>query len=95
MSKSTNTPANAAKAGTAPANDTHPAKMAASKVDALIALLSRPQGATLEALMTASAWQAHSVRGFLAGTLKKKGHAVSSEKTDKGRVYRIAASNAG
>lgn len=39
--------------------------------------------------MKASGWQAHSVRGFLAGTLKKKGKSVSSEKTDKRRVYRI------
>jgi len=63
-----------------------------SKSDALIALLSRPGGATIEAMMQASGWQPHSVRGFLAGTLKKKlGKAVTSEKSGGGvRVYHIA-----
>jgi hypothetical protein len=61
-----------------------------TKSSAVIALLSRPEGATIEAMMHATGWQAHSVRGFLAGTLKKKlGKAVSSDKTDAGRVYRL------
>lgn len=61
-----------------------------TKSDALVALLSRSRGATLEEMMKATGWQAHSVRGFLAGTLKKKlGQPVTSEVTDKGRVYRI------
>lgn len=61
-----------------------------TKSDALVALLSRPRGATLEEMMKATGWQAHSVRGFLAGPLKKKlGRPVASEVTDKGRVYRI------
>ncbi len=43
-------------------------------------------------MMKATAWQSHSVRGFLAGTVKKKqGLTVASEITDKGRVYRIIA----
>ena len=64
----------------------------ASKSDALIALLSRPEGATIEAMMQTSGWQAHSVRGFLAGTLKKKlGKAVTAEKPGDGaRIYRLA-----
>lgn len=66
-----------------------------SKSDKLIALLSRPQGATIEQMMEATGWQAHSVRGFLAGTLKKRlGKGVTSEKTDAGRIYRIAAGSA-
>jgi hypothetical protein len=77
------------KAAEAPSTRKRSAKAASTKSDALIALLSRPQGATIEAMMKASGWQAHSVRGFLAGTLKKKGKSVSSEKTDKRRVYRI------
>ena len=77
------------KAANAPAGSKRSAKAATSKSDALIALLSRPQGAAIEAMMKASGWQAHSVRGFLAGTLKKKGKTVSSEKTDTGRIYRI------
>jgi len=40
--------------------------------------------------MTATSWQQHSVRGFLAGVVRKKlGHNLVSEQTDKGRVYRI------
>jgi len=63
-----------------------------TKGDAVIALLNRSRGATLDDMMKATGWQAHSVRGFLAGTLKKKlGRGVVSEVTDKGRVYRIAA----
>jgi hypothetical protein len=49
-------------------------------------------GATIEEIVAATGWQAHSVRGAISGTLKKKlGLMVSSEKaTDRGRVYRIA-----
>lgn len=61
-----------------------------TKASAVIALLSRAEGATIEAMTKATGWQPHSVRGFLAGTLKKKmGSSVMSEKTDPGRVYRI------
>lgn len=60
------------------------------KADALVALLSRSRGATLDDMMAATGWQAHSVRGFISGTLKKKlGRTVTSEKTPKGRVYRL------
>lgn len=90
MTKTTDNSATAGKAGEATARTKRSAKAAISKSDALIALLSRPHGATIEAMMKASGWQAHSVRGFLAGALKKKGKTVSSERTDKGRVYRIA-----
>lgn len=63
-----------------------------TKSDAVIALLSRPRGATLDEMMKATGWQSHSVRGFLAGTVKKKlGRAIDSEIGEKGRVYRIAA----
>lgn len=63
-----------------------------TKSDAVLALLSRSRGATIDEMMKATAWQSHSVRGFLAGTVKKKqGRTVTSEITDKGRVYRIIA----
>jgi hypothetical protein len=62
-----------------------------SKQEKVIALLRRPQGATLDELQQATNWQAHSVRGALAGTLKKKlGLAIEAAKEERGRVYRIA-----
>jgi hypothetical protein len=55
-----------------------------------IAMLQASTGATLAALMTATDWQSHSVRGFLAGVVRKKLRLnLISEQTDKGRVYRI------
>jgi hypothetical protein len=65
---------------------------AGTKGAAIIELLRREAGATLPELVAASGWQAHSVRGFLSGTLKKKhGLTVASEKADGIRRYRIAA----
>jgi hypothetical protein len=55
--------------------------------------LCRRDGVTIAELQAATAWHAHSVRGFLSGVIKKKlGLTVTSEKSEKrGRVYRIAA----
>ncbi len=65
----------------------------ATKTQACLDLLRRPNGATLEELQQATAWQAHSVRGFLAGTVKKKlGLKLASDKPEDGpRRYRILA----
>jgi hypothetical protein len=62
-----------------------------SKTARIIALLEKPKGATLATLMTATGWQAHSVRGFISGTLgKKMGLKVKSAKRQDGeRVYAI------
>jgi hypothetical protein len=56
----------------------------------IIAMLRTPAGATIASLVTATEWQQHSVRGFLAGVVRKKlGLNLVSEQTDNGRVYRI------
>ena len=56
----------------------------------MIALLQQPQGATLRAIMRATGWQTHSVRGFVSGHLKKKlGLKVRSSQRDGERVYSI------
>lgn len=61
-----------------------------SKLDRVARLLAGQDGATIDQLMAATNWQAHSVRGVLAGALKKRGLTITSEKTDLGRVYRAA-----
>ena len=60
-----------------------------SKLDLLIARLKRPAGASIDDLAKVTGWQAHSVRGAMAGALRKKGHTVSSEKVDGVRRYRL------
>ena len=63
-----------------------------SKQSKLIEMLKRPEGATIAEVAEALQWQAHTVRGAIAGALKKKlGLKVESEKVDaeRGRVYRI------
>jgi hypothetical protein len=69
------------------------ATVSRSKLDALVALLSRSEGASLPELVAATGWQAHSVRGALAGALKRKGHDIRSEKTGGERRWRIAATS--
>jgi hypothetical protein len=64
-----------------------------SKHDQIVALLRQPGGATLEALVKATGWQKHSVRGFLAGTVRKKLKLpLLSLKIDGIRTYRIGVS---
>jgi Protein of unknown function (DUF3489) len=58
----------------------------------VIEMLNRRQGATVTAIMKVTGWQAHSVRGFLAGVVRNKlGLTLVSEKTGEERVYRIIA----
>src|SRR3977135_1643736 len=65
-----------------------------TKHNRIVALLRTPAGATIAAIMTATGWQQHSVRGFLAGVVRKKlGLNLISEQTEKGRVYRIKDGN--
>ncbi len=63
-----------------------------SKLDRLAALLTRPEGASLTEMMAATGWQAHSVRGAMAGSLRKRGLVLGSAKDEDGvRRYRIEA----
>ena len=73
-------------------NGTKPARGRQSKQQTCLDLLGRREGATIEDLEKATGWQKHSVRGFLAGAVKKKlGLTLVSEKPDAGpRRYRIA-----
>ena len=64
-----------------------------TKQATLIAMLRAPDGATIEEIMAATGWQSHTVRGAMAGALKKRlGLEVTSEKVeDRGRVYKLPA----
>jgi hypothetical protein len=71
-----------------------PVKKRISKKDSIIALLQQPQGTTIKAMMKATGWQSHSVRGFLAGTVAKKMKLkLQSEKIGSERVYRLGRSS--
>ncbi len=60
---------------------------APSKLDQITALLLRAEGVSVPAMMSATGWQAHSVRGAMAGALKKRGLIVTSNKVDGLRYY--------
>lgn len=65
------------------------------KLGVIVALMRRSEGATVVAMGEATGWLAHSVRGAIAGSLKKKhGLAIISEPAEGGRVYRLATPEA-
>jgi Protein of unknown function (DUF3489) len=66
-----------------------------SKQSRVIAMLQSPPGATIAAMMQATGWQQHSVRGFLAGVVRKRLKLkLGSKKVDGSRVYRVATDSA-
>lgn len=82
------------KAKAVPPADSNPAPRI-TKADAVFGLLARTGGATIAQMCEATGWQQHSMRGFLAGTVKKKaGVTLTSEKADGVRTYRITAEGA-
>jgi hypothetical protein len=83
----------AAPSTDASANPKTPRARENSKQAQMIEMLKRPDGATLNQLVEATGWQSHTVRGAMAGSLKKKqGLTITSEKiTGQERTYRICS----
>lgn len=81
MTDTTDKPAPASKPAAAPKQ---------TKASTVTRLLSRPKGATLADLMTATGWQSHTVRAFLTG-VRKKANLVREERSSGETAYRIAA----
>jgi hypothetical protein len=72
------------------ARKVQPVRGSQSKQDRVVAMLQRPEGTTVAAVMKATGWQKHSVHGFFAGVVRKKlGLNIISAGTDGKRIYRV------
>jgi hypothetical protein len=84
-------PTSPAAAPAAPKRTIQPKPRTSSKQEQVLGMLRRPEGATIAAMMKATGWQQHSVRGFLAGVVRKRLKlALSSTKIDGERIYKVA-----
>jgi hypothetical protein len=73
-----------------------PGNGSSSKQETVLSMLRRARGATVAAIVDATGWRPHSVRGFFAGVVKKRLRLkLDSEKVGKARIYRIAKSGTG
>lgn len=90
-SKPAKPPRRMARTLSVPAEQPVAVAKAPSKLDQLSALLERGEGASIAEMMAATGWQQHSVRGAMAGALKKRGLAITSEKQGEVRRYRAGA----
>ena len=84
------TPVLAAKVAQTPAANGKTSADPNSKQSRVVAMLQASAGATIAGMMKATGWQQHSVRGFLAGVVRKRLKLkLTSEKIDGNRIYRI------
>jgi hypothetical protein len=88
-------PAGNEKPGASKQSSPPPRPKSGTKQNHVIGMLQRPQGTTIVAIMKATGWQQHSVRGFFAGVVcNKLGLTLKSAKSGKERVYRIVGKTA-